>query len=230
MRRTWIKLFCDQTLHGSTFEELKPDERFCWLGFLLLAGDSPVDGEICLTKGVGYTDGQLAAMLKVPSDLLVRAKLKCLEFEKIKVIEGGVIKIVNWQRYQSEYQRQRKYRQALPPPKSPSFLKKQKKEEEGEGEGEEIVTPSCNPKLQSEVTPQSYNTDSNFEKLPFEAQRKIFALNVERQSLLKKRAQLEKYHAAGEISEAEFPLRMKENQEQIEEIDTEIRETREACR
>ena len=40
MRRTWIKLFVDQTLRGTCFTELEPDERFVWFGFLLLAGDN----------------------------------------------------------------------------------------------------------------------------------------------------------------------------------------------
>jgi len=40
---------------------------------------------------------------------------------------------------------------------------------------------------------------------------------------------LEKYRAENEISEADFPVRMKKIEEQIEKIDAEIKETWELC-
>jgi len=180
MRRTWIKLFCDQTLHGTTFRELGPDERFVWLGFLLLAGDSPIDGKICIDHGVGFTDDQLAAMLKIPADLLTRAKLKCVEFEKIRIIEGGVIEIVNWGHYQSEYSRQKKYRQRESPPRSPSFLKNQKREERGERKlSPQVTLKSYNQKLQRKVTTQIRNSKSfrsrlNVKSMPSGKKKKNF--------------------------------------------------------
>lgn len=112
MRRNWIKLYCDQTLRGSCFDELKPDERFIWFGFLLLAGDSVIDGKISLTENMGYTDEQIAALLKVDNELLRRAKKKMIKFEKIRVLENNVIEIINWKKYQSEYQRQKPYRES----------------------------------------------------------------------------------------------------------------------
>lgn len=110
-RHTWIRIFCDQTLRGTTFRELEPDERFVWFGFLLLAGDSPFGGFICINADLGYTDAQLAAMLKVPVELLKRAKRKCEKWEKIRVLENNVIEVLNWSKYQSEYRRQLVYRQ-----------------------------------------------------------------------------------------------------------------------
>ena len=110
-RRTWIKLYVDQTLRGTCFSELDPGERFIWFGFLLLAGDSPWPGLITATEILGYTDEQLSCLLKVQSSLIKVAKRKLVKFEKIMVDENNKIKIINWKRYQSEYERQKPHRQ-----------------------------------------------------------------------------------------------------------------------
>jgi len=110
MRRTWIKLYVDQILRGTCFKELEPDERFVFIGFLLLGGDSPIEGKICVSEGVGYTDEQIAGLLEIKKELLIRSKRKCVKFEKIRIVAGNVIEIVNWEKYQSEYSRQRDYR------------------------------------------------------------------------------------------------------------------------
>ena len=125
MRRNWIKLYVDQCLRGSMMTELDPAERFVWFGFLLLAGDSSFEGRICITETVGYTDEQLASMLKVDVQLLRTAKRKMVKFEKIAVHEGNVIEILNWKKYQSEYDRQRPYR----------------------GKGSKVIGESYTPKL-----------------------------------------------------------------------------------
>ncbi len=110
MRRNWIKLYVDQVLRGSMFTELLPDERFVWFGFLCLTGDSPIDGKICVSEGVGYSNDQLAALLKVDAELIRRAKSKFVKYDKIVVEDGNVVTICNWKKYQSEYERQRIYR------------------------------------------------------------------------------------------------------------------------
>lgn len=112
MRRNWIKLYVDQCLRGSMFDELRdPAERFVFFGILLLAGDSPIDGKVCLTAELGYTDEQIAALLKIDIDLLKRTKEKMAKVDKIKVAEHNIIEIVNWGKYQSEYNRQKPYRE-----------------------------------------------------------------------------------------------------------------------
>lgn len=111
LRRTWIKLYVDQILRGTCFEELDEAERFVWFGFLLLGGDSPYPGIISATEEIGYSDEQLADLLKTTPDLIKQAKRKMLEFNKIEIDDKEKIKIVNWEKYQSEYQRQREYRE-----------------------------------------------------------------------------------------------------------------------
>jgi hypothetical protein len=113
MRRNWIKLYVDQCLRGSMMTELDEPERFVWFGFLLLAGDCAHEGRICATENSGYTDIQLADLLKTDADLIKRAKRKFLKFGKITIDENGIIQIVKWQLYQSEYFRQKSYRLKL---------------------------------------------------------------------------------------------------------------------
>jgi len=107
-RRRWIKLWTQETLHGTTCKELEPDERTVWFEALCAAGDSIKPGFICLTEDMGFSDKQLANLFKVPVELLQRALLK-LESEsinKIKRNHDGIIEICNWERYQSDERRE----------------------------------------------------------------------------------------------------------------------------
>jgi len=104
-----VKLYVS-TVFGSTPKELHPAERWVWVGFLALAGDSQWDGVIKATVTLGYSDDQLADLLFVDLPTLRAAKKKMIKAEKIIVDENGIISIVNWQKYQSEYDRQKKYR------------------------------------------------------------------------------------------------------------------------
>ena len=110
LRRTWIKLYVDQILRGTCFVELDEAERFVWFGFLLLGGDSPYPGIITATEEIGYSDEQLADLLKTTPALIKNAKRKMVKFNKIEIDDKGKITILNWPKYQSEYQRQRDYR------------------------------------------------------------------------------------------------------------------------
>lgn len=92
-------------------DEMKdPAERFVWFGILLLAGDSAYEGKIALTEDMGYSDEQLGAMLKCDAILIKKAKKVMIKYDKIKILNNNIIQIVNWKKYQSEYQRQKPYR------------------------------------------------------------------------------------------------------------------------
>jgi len=121
-------------------EELNEQERWAWIGFLLLCGDSAFEGTIAITETLGYTDGQLASLIDLPLDVLKIAKKKMVVHDKIRVGENNVIEIVNWNKYQSEYSRQKPYRAKLQQkvtdgsPVTSSY--KESDTVEGEGEGE----------------------------------------------------------------------------------------------
>ena len=142
MSRSWIKLYVDNTLRGSCFLELKPDERFVWFGFLLLAGDCDYDGKICVTEDTGYSDEQLAKILKCDIELIKRSKEKMLGFDKISFNGSNVIEITNWKKYQSEYMRQRDYRE--------EYLKRKFKRKLQRKVTTQTLTESYNAKLRKE--------------------------------------------------------------------------------
>lgn len=132
-RKRWIKLWTQETLYGTTTRELEPAERWVWLGFLALAGDSVEPGTICAAPEVPWTDKQLSDVLKVSPAVLQSAKTKMLKHEKITINED-IIHITNWERYQSEYERTKKYHGTIFPtanttPKSTTKLKVEKRVE-----------------------------------------------------------------------------------------------------
>ncbi len=115
MRRNWIKIYVDQCLRGTMISELSPAQRWMWIGLLLMAGDSTEEGLIFIRKDeegtlIGYSHSTMAEMLGVDEKEYEAAIEKMVHYEKISFNVNNVIKIVNWSRYQSEYQRQKPYR------------------------------------------------------------------------------------------------------------------------
>ena len=112
MRRKWIKLYVDQTLRGSLIAELSPEQRWTFVGLLLMAGDSSIPGLIFKRKDengvlIGYSTLVLADTLGVDEDDLKAGLERMVEKDKITINAQGVIAIVNWTKYQSEYERTR---------------------------------------------------------------------------------------------------------------------------
>jgi len=111
VRRRWIKLWTHESLTGTLRRELEPDERSIWWDFLALAGDSAEPGKICVYPGVPMTKDQLCQVLNVSGELLDRAMQKLIRSGRIYV-NNGIIHIANWEKYQSEYERTKKYRKS----------------------------------------------------------------------------------------------------------------------
>jgi len=115
MRKKWIKIYVDQSLRGTMMDELTPAQRWVWFGLLLMAGDSTIEGVVFSRKDVsrnpiGFSDAAIAENLGVTIREYRTAKAKMIQYEKIEIGPKGAIKIVNWKKYQSEYQRQKQYR------------------------------------------------------------------------------------------------------------------------
>ena len=116
--RTWLKVYCDKWISGTIREE-RPDVRSVWIDLLALAGSGQFGdiGEIKLSNGVGFTDTQIAEILCITRALWKKSKKQFLLSQRIEISPKGAIRIVNWSKYQSEYQRQKQYRT----PKSEEF-------------------------------------------------------------------------------------------------------------
>ena len=114
-RRRWIKLWTQETLYGTTSEELQLDEQALWFKLLALAGDSPEPGKVEVAPGIPMTDQQIAAIFKAPLNIWLRAKERLQAPDVDKIMNEGIIHIKNWERYQSEYERTKKYRGTIFP-------------------------------------------------------------------------------------------------------------------
>jgi N-terminal phage replisome organiser (Phage_rep_org_N) len=144
-RRSWVKLWVNEWLTGSVRWQLTPQQRSMWADLLALAGNSRFPGVICS----GDTNGVLEPF---PMDYLCGV-FRCKEADvraafdlflaqgRVTINETGVIRIVNWDKYQSEYQLKRQRRQYNEPHRSdgePNVHRKSRKTppEEVEVEGE----------------------------------------------------------------------------------------------
>jgi len=97
--------------------ELAASERWAWVGILLMAGDSNEEGRVFLRKDtsgnlIGYSNATLAELLGLEPMELESAKSKMIKYDKISIDENHVIHISNWKKYQSEYARQKPYRES----------------------------------------------------------------------------------------------------------------------
>lgn len=103
---TWIPLYIDKWLYGSTREELEADECSVWIDLLALAGKD--DGFIRANEGFPYSEARLAGLLGRPEELVHRTIEKCIktftanpdERPKLTRLPDGTLYVTNWAEYQ----------------------------------------------------------------------------------------------------------------------------------
>jgi hypothetical protein len=108
--RRWIKLYPIECLEGSIRYQLEADERGVWYDLLNLAAICAEPGVISDRDGRPYPHQFIASRLNISIDLLERTLKKCNEEGRISENTSG-IHITNWKAYQSEYERQKVYRE-----------------------------------------------------------------------------------------------------------------------
>jgi hypothetical protein len=91
--------------------QLSQEQRSLWADLLALAGASRVPGVICSgnTNGVldGYPPDYLCGILRWNLEEFTKALELFKEQGRISIDSAGVIFILNWQKYQSEYHQKR---------------------------------------------------------------------------------------------------------------------------
>jgi len=121
MARRWVKFWVAESLRGTIRFDFTPAERGVWYDLLILAGDCRQDGLIGPGSGVSYPLKWIAGTLNI-SSLLLRKTLKiCKSSERIEINQNG-IRILNWHKYQSEYERQKPFRYKKVTPKVTSMV------------------------------------------------------------------------------------------------------------
>lgn len=155
--RTWFKVYCNSWLEGTIRKEM-PEVRAVWIDLLALAGSGQYGdtGEIKLSNGVGFTDAQIAGILHISVRLWRRAKGRFIETDRIEVTPKGAIHIKNWTKYQSEYRRQKPYRQQRLDSSIDGTRNTTREPESPLGIPLEIEIEIESEKLQREVTERSY--------------------------------------------------------------------------
>lgn len=108
--RRWVKMWVTECLEGSIRYQLEASERSVWYDLILFSALCSEKGHICDRDGRPYPHQFIANRLNVSLELFERTLKKCKEEGRLNEDEHG-IHITNWERYQSEYDRQRKYRQ-----------------------------------------------------------------------------------------------------------------------
>lgn len=108
-KRTWIKLHTHGILHGSVSYQLSDAEQSVWIKLLCLAGEVNRDGQISDNDGRPYPHHFIAHELHITKELLESTIKKCTDEGRISEDDTG-LHITNWAVYQSEYQRQKQYR------------------------------------------------------------------------------------------------------------------------
>src|SRR5262249_16815715 len=128
------KLWVMDWLEGTTRYQMSDAQRAFWIDLLAMAGRSRFGGIVCAGKDdevfVGYPLSKFQGLLAEPLDILPTFSL----FERTGKItmqisgEGNsrlyVIFITNWSRYQSEYERTKKYRKRTATAKDTDLLPK----------------------------------------------------------------------------------------------------------
>jgi len=118
-RRQWVKLWVNEWLDGTSRFELTAQQRLLWIDLLALAGRSRFPGFIYAGLAgdgskVGYPIAYLAGVLQMDEVTLNNALRLLREHCHITLDESHaeqfVIGIINWEKYQSEYLRQKTYR------------------------------------------------------------------------------------------------------------------------
>lgn len=111
VKMTWVKLHITGWLHGSIRWQLEPDERGVWADLIALAGECLSGGKICDNDERPYPRGFIANQLNIPQELLGRTIAKCRRDGRLEDRDDMIV-LTNWQVYQSEYERQKQYRQS----------------------------------------------------------------------------------------------------------------------
>lgn len=105
----YVKMYVGECLEGTIRFDFEPAERGVWYDLVILAGRMRVKGLIGAGSGVAYPRRWIAGILNIDEELLERTIEKCKNTQRISENSDGIL-ILNWSKYQSEYDRQKPYR------------------------------------------------------------------------------------------------------------------------
>lgn len=108
-KRAWVKMWVSECLDGSIREELEADERGVWYDLIIYSAKCRVPGVVSANETQPVSRWRLAGILNISEELLNRTIEKCVHSDRIWLDAQGLLHIRNWEKYQSESDRVRKY-------------------------------------------------------------------------------------------------------------------------
>jgi len=108
--RKWIKVFCYETLHGSVSYQLSEAEQAVWVKLLCFAGLCGHEGLIADHDKRPFPHAFIIHEVHTSPDIFEGTLTKCKDEGRISE-DGEGIRITNWVKYQSEYDRQKPWRE-----------------------------------------------------------------------------------------------------------------------
>jgi len=112
--RRWIKVYCYETLHGSVSYQLNEAEHDVWIKLLCYAGLCGHEGIIADHDLRPYPHSHVIREINTTQAVFESTLTKCIDEGRIIETNGHGIQITNWSKYQSEYDRQKQYRDKDP--------------------------------------------------------------------------------------------------------------------
>jgi len=119
-KKRWIKLYVTGWLHGSIRWQFTSEERGVWADLLAWAGEVQKEGLICDNDGRPLPRDFMANALNIKQILLDRVIAKSIHEGRLEDKEG-VLFVTNYEGYQSEYERQKPFRQKSLAEKAQAF-------------------------------------------------------------------------------------------------------------
>lgn len=108
----WFPLWIDKWLFGSTRHELEPDERSIWLDLMAVSWKDK--GYVRANAGIPYPPQQLAGMLCVSVELLLKTVEKCKGVGKLIEQPDGTLYLPSFEEYKLTPRHQRRFNFDVP--------------------------------------------------------------------------------------------------------------------
>jgi hypothetical protein len=102
----WIRLWIEELLTGTTLRELDGEEFKVWILLMCYAARSKNNpGVVEKCDGIPYKMETLADLFNCEVEKLNKILRKLMEVNKIKILPDGRIKVINFEKYQTIYER-----------------------------------------------------------------------------------------------------------------------------
>lgn len=109
--KQWVKIHCYDWLEGSIMIDMDISQRYVWSCMIVLGGltrDGLREGYLERSKGIPYTEQELADKFHCDLSLIQSTIAVCLEEGRLTKYDDNTLYLTNWEKYQSKTEAQLK--------------------------------------------------------------------------------------------------------------------------